>query len=163
MYFYRITFDQIWQATRSLVDQYLDQNEIKFSSKPTIIIGIHRGGAVPAGMASYLMGNAGGVSGISYSSKTGKGDDKNHDMRPNVEHFANQQILLIDDVCDSGYTLAELTEMLKEQNCTVYTAVVHYKRNVARHNSGFEPDFWWETVENDEECWIVYPWELDDQ
>lgn len=159
MYLYRITFDQIWRATQYLIEQYLNQGEISFSSKPTTILGIHRGGAIPAGMASYMMANAGTVSGISYSSKAGKGNDKNHDMQPNVSHLANQQILLIDDVCDSGHTLAELTRLLKEQNCTVYTAVVHYKRNIAEKHSGFVPDFWWETIENDEECWVVYPWE----
>lgn len=160
MYYYMVTFFQVWEAMQYVVDQFLEEDGVQFSSKPTTVIGIHRGGAIPAGMVSYLLGNAGGISGISYSSHTGKGDDKNHTLQPNdLSKFANQRVLLVDDVCDSGHTMLELSQMLEQQGCTVYTAVIHYKRHVAENNSQFVPDFWWQTIEDTDECWIFYPWE----
>ena len=59
-------------------------------------------------------------------------------------------ILIVDDICDSGKTLKRFKF---EDN--VYTATLHYKSTAE-----YEPHFWWRLASTNE--WIVYPWERKD-
>jgi hypoxanthine phosphoribosyltransferase len=59
-------------------------------------------------------------------------------------------ILVVDDICDSGKTL----KRFKFED-SVYTATLHYKST-----SEYEPNFWWKLAPTNE--WIVYPWERED-
>ena len=59
-------------------------------------------------------------------------------------------ILIVDDICDSGKTLKRFKF---EEN--VYTATLHWKRS-----SEYEPHFIWKIASENE--WIVYPWENKD-
>ena len=85
--------------------------------------GIPRGGLIPAVLISHKLG-------LPYVNAVG----------PNT--------LVIDDICDSGYTL--------DTGPGVYTAVLHYKP----HTSCFIPQLWAKLHEGDE--WIIYPWETKD-
>jgi hypoxanthine phosphoribosyltransferase len=58
-----------------------------------------------------------------------------------------KNVLIVDDIADTGKTLAEL----KEYN--FQTATLYYKSR-----SIIKPTFIGEEVENDE--WVVFPWEL---
>ena len=56
-------------------------------------------------------------------------------------------ILIVDDICDSGKTLKRFKF---EEN--VYTATLHWKQS-----SEYQPNYFWEIAYENE--WIVYPWE----
>ena len=58
------------------------------------------------------------------------------------------QVLIVDDICDSGKTLQEYKEYT--------TAVLHHKP----HTSCFTPTIYANLHEGDE--WVIYPWERDD-
>ena len=62
--------------------------------------------------------------------------------------------LIVDDIVDSGETLKLLSTTAKVNNylTPAMTAVLF-----RRYSTGFEPDFYGETLDND--SWIVYPWE----
>ncbi|MDQ3093807.1 MAG: hypothetical protein M3Q70_01355, partial [bacterium] len=73
---------------------------------------------------------------------------------PTPEEIAGQDLLVIEEVCDTGETLSHLYDLLALAGAgLVRTGVLHYKPG--KSTTGFKPDWWaWETNE-----WIVYPWE----
>lgn len=76
---------------------------------------------------------------------------------PSREDVEGKNLLIIDEVCDSGRTLLDLVNRLKELGAKqIKTAVLHYKPG--KNETGFIPD--WYVEETDE--WIVYPWEINE-
>lgn len=74
---------------------------------------------------------------------------------PTTEDIAGNNVLIIDEVCDTGNTLTLLTDLLKLAGAGVIkTAVLHYKPN--KSQTDFVPD--WHVQQTDD--WIVYPWEV---
>lgn len=92
--------------------------------------GLPRGGLIPAVMLSHKMS-------IPFVSQA------------NIKQI-NGNILVVDDICDSGKTLKRFKF---EEN--VYTATIHYKTSAE-----YEPHFWYKLAQLNE--WIVYPWERED-
>lgn len=93
------------------------------------ITGLPRGGLIPAVLLSHKLD-------IPY-------------IDPSNELFEeSDNILIVDDICDSG-------ETLKEYHQVFTTATLHYKKSAS-----VEPNFWWKLAGENE--WIVYPWEQKD-
>jgi len=113
-----------WEDVENLVDT-LHQNILKSDIKLEHIHGLPRGGLIPAVILSHRMGI------------------------PLTSYMYLPNTLIIDDICDSGYTLKECYIIPKSQ----HTAVLHYKP----HTSIIEPDLYACKFESDD--WIVYPWE----
>ena len=88
------------------------------------IHGLARGGLIPAVMLSHKLN-------IPYT--------------PHPELFKPDELLIVDDIADSGKTLKRWKGY--------QTAVLHYKP----HTSKTVPDIWAAKHEGDE--WIIYPWE----
>jgi hypoxanthine phosphoribosyltransferase len=82
--------------------------------------GIKRGGLIPSVMISHKLN-------LPWT----------HEIFPNT--------LVVDDICDSGETLANYAG--------VYTAVLFYKP----HTSTFKPNIYARIHKGDE--WLIYPWE----
>ena len=59
-------------------------------------------------------------------------------------------LLLVDDICDTGKTLKPF-----ENDERIYTVTIHYKLSATT-----EPNFFWKLAPTNE--WIVYPWERKD-
>lgn len=94
------------------------------------------------GMSSYIVGSS-------------QQEEFKLGQMPAKAQLAGKNLLIIDEVCDSGRTFEFLTKWLKEQGAAlVRTGVLHYKLGQSR--TGFVPD--WFVVKTDE--WIVYPWEV---
>ena len=93
------------------------------------ICGMVRGGLIPAVMLSHKLG-------IKY----------NHILIPKI----SGNTLLVDDICDSGNTLANF-----KHDTRIITATIHYKQSAI-----YEPNFWYSLIQ--EKDWIVYPWERED-
>lgn len=118
------------------------------------VIGLTRGGLFPATLISHLLRLP--MTAINYSSKKGKGDDKNHtntlDTIPNCP--LNSTILCVDDICDSGYTMKEVYDYYS-QYYNVLVASLYFK-----DTSIIKPDFYLHQI-NNEDGWIYFPWEDD--
>ncbi len=68
-------------------------------------------------------------------------------------NLANRNVLLIDEVADSGGTFVKAVEYLQTKNpAKLYTAVLHLKEQ-----STFKPDIVGEFAKDN---WIVYPWDV---
>jgi hypoxanthine phosphoribosyltransferase len=81
-------------------------------------------------------------------------DSFEYGQMPTDEEVRGKDLLIIDEVCESGNTLAKLSEILESQDAgLVRTAVLHYKPE--RSETGFKPDFFVSLTNK----WVVYPWE----
>ena len=92
------------------------------------ITGLPRGGLISAVMLSHKLN-------IPFHSS-------------NIPPIGN--VLIVDDICDSGETLHKF-----KHESNVYTATIHHKQSAS-----VEPTFWYSLVQDKD--WIVYPWERDD-
>jgi len=88
---------------------------------------------------------------IQYSSKAGRGDDKNHENA--LPDIAVKTVLLVDDIIDSGLTMKEIVEYYTAKGVRVISAAFHYKEGAA-----FHPDLYFWRIPADSE-FINYPYE----
>ena len=141
------TYDQLHEGCVVLASQITAAGEI-----PDLIIGLVRGGMLPAKILSNLLNIP--MVAVHYSSSEGAGDDKNHCNE--IPELQAKNILIVDDICDTGHTLGEVFKELyvnRKQFCRA--AVLYYKEDMGRHH----PDFYWQTIPKDSP-WIIFPWEV---
>ena len=127
------------------------------------IVGLSRGGLIPAVILSHMSGIP--LFPVKYSSKSGAGDNKNHDNDlPNlpVEYVSGKgpgivspSLLVVDDISDSGKTLREVVDYYVNEGHAVTTAALYYKELA---EPVIEPDIYWRTIPEDGP-WIIFPWE----
>ena len=145
------TYDQLHEGCVELANQI-----IASENKPDMIVGLVRGGMLPAIILSNLLDIP--CQAVHYSSKSGAGDDKNHEN--DIPIIRGKNILIVDDICDTGHTLGEVFKELyinRKQFCR--SAVLYYKEDMGRHH----PEFHWQVIPKDSP-WIIFPFEatLDD-
>jgi len=121
------------------------------------IIAIQRGGMLPALILSHLLNDI-PVTVISYSSKHGQGDDKQHTNElPKV--FSEERVLIVDDICDSGNTLYEVKSHCESNGQFAYVFALYYKR---RATPIIIPDFKWRVIPEDA-GWVNFPYERNER
>ncbi len=133
-----------WETTI----EYCERLAGMIDFEPDVIVGISRGGLVPARILSDILGKRVLILGMEFY----KGINERKD-RPAITQelpkLEGLKILLVDDVSDSGKSLVTAMELLKGNK--VKTATLHYKPH-----SSYKPDYFVETSNS----WIVYPWEV---
>ncbi len=123
----------------------------KIDFKPDIIVGISRGGLVPARIMSDILGiREVAILGIRFYKEIGKAEEKPVITQDISIDIREKRILIVDDVADSGKSLIFAKEYLKEAK-EVKTATLHYKPV-----SEYKPDYFVASTT----AWIVYPWEI---
>lgn len=118
-----------------------------------VLLAITRGGMVPAGMLAYRLGLRDIlVAAVEYYDDTGKpGPHPTFFQFPADPLLRGRRVLIVDEVWDSGTTIAAVTERVRQAGGDPVTAVLHYKPT---HSvvAGV-PDV--SAVETD--AWVVYP------
>ena len=120
--------------------------------RPDVVIAIARGGLLLAGAMSYALGtkNCGSINVQFY---TGVDERLPEPVLSgpmlDAPSLTGLRVLLVDDVSDSGHTLAMVVALLRETACEVRTATLYTKPRTV-----LVPDFTW--CETD--AWIVFPW-----
>ncbi len=128
-------------------------NQIKGSGfKPEVLIGISRGGWIPARIISDMLGVYRVASiGVVFYKGVGKTLDKPKLTQELNVDIRGKRVLLIDDVADSGESLMLAKEKaLALAPSQLKTATLNYKPM-----SKIRPDFFVEETTS----WLVYPWE----
>ncbi|HWB39012.1 MAG TPA: phosphoribosyltransferase family protein [Candidatus Saccharimonadales bacterium] len=156
----RETWDSVYEESvklAHLIAKACEQSGEAFDS----MIVIARGSYFPVNIISrelgFLATDMLHVSMTSYVSGTTKQEEFKLGQMPAKSQIRGRNLLIIDEVCDTGRTFEYLTNWLKEQGAAlVRTGVIHYKEN--QSTTGFVPDYF--VVKTDE--WIVYPWEVHD-
>lgn len=158
------TWDQIHVGTTKLAADI--KHDIAMGNKPDYIVGLTRGGLVPAVILSQVLDIP--MISVSYSAYTGNGDNRNHtNTLPTIVSDSIQSgtgllpptpnLLIIDDICDSGHTLKEVAEHYKRQGHRVKTAALYYKDRGSKQV--ITPDYFWQEIDEGSP-WIIFPWEL---
>jgi len=119
---------------------------------PDIIVALLRGGLVPARILSdCLRVNRIFVIGVTFYADVGKTHDKPVITQPLNINLSGLNVLIVDDVADTGETLLLVKEHVSALGAnTVKTATLHMKPW-----SKIKPDFF----VSETDSWIVYPWE----
>lgn len=117
-------FHVTWEEVEELVD-FLAKQITNSTHQIDYIFGLQRGGLIPAVLLSHKLGI------------------------PMTQDPTRQNILIVDDICDSGKTFKEF--FVRCPNSLF--ACLHFKP----HTSIFNPDFSSNKFFSDD--WIVYPWE----
>ncbi len=141
------SWDKIYEM---LVDLALRIRRSGF--KPELIVGVSRGGWAPGRILSDLLENTHTANiKIEFYVGIGKTARKPVVTQPISEDISKKQVLVVDDVADTGESLKlALDHVLEKGAGEVKTATVYYKPH-----SKFKPDFFAESTGN----WIIFPWE----
>lgn len=142
-----VSWDEAYRLSKILAQK------IKSSGfKPDIVIGIARGGLVPARIVCdfLLLRDLATIKVEHWGIAATMGKAKLKFPLP--VDISGKKVLVVDDVVDTGDTYAVTMEHMKEKNPSeVRSAVLHYKSC-----STFVPDYWAE--KQDAWKWIIYPW-----
>jgi hypoxanthine phosphoribosyltransferase len=123
------------------------------------LLTVPRGGLFPTNVVSREI-NCSGVNILQASlgsyedGSTERNTGFEYGQMPREEDVADKDILIVEEVCDTGHTLVELHRILGEMGAkSLRSAVLHYKPG--QTETGFVPDL----AVNTTDRWIVYPWE----
>lgn len=120
--------------------------------KPDFIVGVCRGGWLPARFLSDLLENP-NLASVQVKSYVGVGEFHQPLLLQAVSvAVAGKRVLAVDDVADSGGSLKFVKEHLLEQGAVeVKTSTLYFKPQ-----STFTPDFYAKQTR----CWVVFPWDV---
>jgi len=145
-----LTWALFGTAVRELAQSVVDSGFV-----PDLVLGIARGGLPVAGGLAYALG-AKAVGTLNVEFYTGVDTTLTEPvvLPPllDMDAVTGSRVLVVDDVADSGKTLALVLQLVSERVADARTAVVYDKpRSVIR------PDFAWRSTDR----WIVFPWSAD--
>ena len=141
-----------WNQTYSLILK-LSEAIQKSGFEPDIIVGVSRGGWIPARILSDLLENP-NLANVSAEFYVGIAKTK---QKPTILQSVSlpvndKKVLVVDDLADTGESLKLVTEHLENQGASeVRIATIYYKPW-----SIIIPHYY----EKETRCWIVFPWEL---
>jgi hypoxanthine phosphoribosyltransferase len=120
--------------------------------KPDVIVGITRGGWIPARVLSDLLGiNA--LATVRVEFYLGVAETLGEPVLTQgvSEDVKGKKALLVDDVADTGKSLQLAREHLKQQGVAEVLVATVYRKP----SSVITPDFY----EKETLCWVVFPWD----
>ena len=122
------------------------------NGEPDIILSVNRGGCVPGVYLSH------------YKSVTHKVFDFKDIDNTNIHLYKiildnYKNILIVDDINDTGETLSSISKYFKD-----YSQKIKYAVIVDNRTSIFNVDFYGNQIDKDaDSSWIVFPWEKDEK
>lgn len=140
-----------WDEVQSLVDTIADRLPGDYDA----LLVVTRGGMIPACLISQRR-NWRNILVAAVQFYTGIGTTRDTPVFlqfPADPLIAGKKLLVIDDIWDSGKTIAAVKQRLDTAGATYAVAVLHFKPGSSRVEG--QPDFY--AAETDQ--WIVYPWE----
>ena len=121
--------------------------------KPDIIVGVSRGGSVPARILSDLLGiHALATVGVEFYlgiAETRTAPILTQDVSADVKE---KKVLLVDDIEDTGRSLRLAIEHLQHQGAAEVQVATVYRKT----SSMVPPNF----CEKKTELWVVFPWDM---
>ena len=120
--------------------------------KPDIIVGVTRGGWVPARVLSDLLGIH-ALATVRVEFYLGVAETRNEPVLTYgvSAEVTGKKALLVDDVADTGKSLRLAIEHLQKQGTTEVRIATVYRKPL----SVITPDYY----EKETRCWVVFPWD----
>lgn len=120
--------------------------------EPEVVVAIARGGLLPGGAIAYALGakNCGALN-VEFYTGVGEVLDAPEILPPalDITYLEGRRVLLVDDVADSGRTLALAVALLRDAGAEVRSATIYTKPG-----SIALPDYSWRETA----LWIDFPW-----
>ncbi|MET4781713.1 phosphoribosyltransferase [Glaciihabitans sp. UYNi722] len=119
---------------------------------PDVVVAIARGGLLLAGAIAYALNvKSCGALNVEFYTGVDQRLEAPVILPPmlDVPAIAGKRVLLVDDVSDSGRTLAMVLELLTRTGAEVRTACLYSKPATV-----LEPDYIWRKTSK----WIAFPW-----
>lgn len=142
-----LTWERFGTATRELAE-----GVVASGFRPDIVVAVARGGLLPGGAVAYALGAKSiGALNVEFYTDIGQTLIDPRLLPPHLDTSAlsGARVLVVDDVADSGRTLALVMDMMSEHGAEARSAVLYSKpRSVIR------PDYSW----RDTDLWITFPW-----
>ena len=135
------------QASRELAAQVQRSGFV-----PDMVVAIARGGLLLAGSVAYALDvKSCGAINVEFYTGVDLRLDEPVLLSPMLDtpSVAGQRVLLVDDVSDSGRTLAMVLELLLSAQAEVRCLCLYSKPTTL-----LEPDYVWRRTSN----WIAFPW-----
>ncbi len=142
-----LTWDGFGMAGRDLAQQVVDSGY-----QTDIVVAIARGGMLLAGSISYALGvKSCGALNVEFYTGVDTRLPEPVILPPMLDEasLVGKRILLVDDVSDSGRTLALVVQLLTASGAEVRTAVLYTKPKTVH-----EPEYTWRRTDR----WITFPW-----
>ena len=142
-----LTWDAFGVAGRQLAQQVLDSGY-----QTDVVIAIARGGMLLAGSISYALGvKSCGALNVEFYTGVDTRLPEPVILPPMLDEasLVGKRVLLVDDVSDSGRTLALVVQLLTASGAEVRTAVLYTKPKTVH-----EPEYTWRRTDR----WITFPW-----
>jgi uncharacterized protein len=142
-----LTWEGFGTAIRELATLVADS-----SFQPEVLVAVARGGLVPGGGLSYALGiKLTDAINVEFYTDVDETLPDPVLLAPHLdtESLKGRRILVVDDVADSGRTLALVLELIQEHGAEARSAVVY-----AKSRSVVTPDYVWRQTDK----WIVFPW-----
>jgi hypothetical protein len=142
-----------WDDIRRLIDHMVPQVTGHFDA----LIAITRGGIVPAGLLSErLRIHQVFVASVYFFHEEDQALDWPIFLQFPADNLLHgKRILVVDDIWDTGVTIASVRERVLQAGGEPVTLVLHYRPSSSSVSSDQSPDIYGEQTEN----YIVYPWE----
>ena len=131
-----------WNTIDDLVKEVANRAS---SFKPTHIVGITRGGLIPAVMLSHSFDLPMETLGVSFR-------DNRATHHTKFKPIDDARYLIVDDINDSGTTFKVVSDIFRNRRLTFATSAL-----INKEKSGFDVDFYGEMFYHDD--WINFPWE----
>lgn len=134
-------------ASREIAQRVVDSGY-----EPDVVVSIARGGLPAGGAVAYALGTkAVGTMNVEFYTGVGSTLPEPQVLPPLLDTAAvtGLRALVVDDVADSGETLALVKQLLTPHCAEVRTAVLY-----AKPRSVIEPDHVWRRTDR----WITFPW-----
>jgi hypoxanthine phosphoribosyltransferase len=141
-----LSWETFGQAARELAGLVLQD------FMPDIVVAVARGGLVPAGAVSYALGvKAIGTLNVEFYTDVAQTLPDPVVLPPILDGgaLAGLKALVVDDVADSGRTLALVLDLVSSYGAEARSAVLYSKPT-----SVIEPDYVWRRTD----LWITFPW-----
>ena len=117
--------------------------------RPEVIVGLTRGGLVPAVMLSHALNIR--MMPLHWATRDFVGYDSLEILRP----FRN--VLIVDDICDTGRSINTLLYSL---NIVAPLTKVRTAMLVLKHTQSYRPNYhWFNVYEADKDAWVEFYWE----
>lgn len=143
-------------------DYEVDMQSLKHrldSDEYDVVVGIARGGLIPATELSHHLN----LPLIPLIWQTRDGTPPEEIPGDVAQAIFQKRVLLVDDICDSGETYAQVYDAIMGENnqlaLSLTSCCLHYNRGEIM----FRPDMWAvEINKRIDPIWLVYPWERND-